>query len=73
MSRKRTLALLTSEAEVASRLDEQVSKFALIELYLQALAAQRGHCDDPCTWSEVLEDANPTLLLRGDRRLKGPA
>ena len=48
----------------------QVSKYALIDLYLQALATTLGGCDTPPTIDEVVEDASPTLALRGDRRLR---
>ena len=51
---------------VAYALDK-VSKAALIDLYVQALAANLGACDTAPTLEEVRADADPTLRLRGDR------
>jgi hypothetical protein len=61
--------LRSSEAAGGDLLDS-VSKAALVDLYLQALAATLGACDTPPSWEQVMNDANPTLRLRGDRPLQ---
>ena len=67
---KRITVLAVSAPELVTALDSTCSKRALIELYLQALAAQLGHCDEPCSMEELIEDANPVLRMRGDRLLR---
>lgn len=44
-----------------------LSKNALIDLYCQQLALNRGEADREVTLVEVIEDAEPMLKLRGDR------
>lgn len=45
----------------------QISKAAIIDLYCQALACVCGESDTPPSFSDLLDSAEPTLLLRGDR------
>ena len=66
--KKRTM--LETSGHAGELLNNQVSKYALIDLYLQALAMTLGSCDTPPTIEQVIENASPTLALRGDRRLK---
>ena len=46
---------------------EGVSKAAVVDAYLQAVAALNGHCDDPATFSETAKDLAPVLRIRRDR------
>ncbi len=48
---------------------ERVSKAALMELYLAALARANGAADEAPTKEQVCEDADPVLRIRGDRAL----
>ena len=66
--KKRTI--LETSRHAAELLNNGVSKYALIDLYLHALAGTLGSCDTAPTIAQVVEDAAPTLALRGDRRLK---
>ena len=63
-------AVLEASANVGDWLCDKVSKAALVDLYLQALALQNGHADSPVTLAELLADADPTLSVRGDRKLE---
>ena len=45
----------------------QCSKAALIDIVAVLLARANGHCDEACTPTEIVEEIEPTLLLRGDR------
>ena len=53
---------------VAASLD-RLSKSALIDLYVQALALNLGAGDTPPTLAQVVRDAAPVLSLRGDRSI----
>ena len=70
MSSFKKQPMLGTSEHAAAMLTNQVSKAALIDLYLQALAMTLGSCDTPPTIEEVIEHASPTLAIRGDRRLK---
>ena len=61
--------LITSTIAGRALLDG-VSKAALVEGYLAALARANGSPDEPPTLEEVAEDIGPVLAIRGDRRLK---
>lgn len=56
----------TTTPSVARLLRENVSKNALIDLYTQSLASRLGACDTPPTIHNVVFDADPMLILRGD-------
>lgn len=45
----------------------QCSKAALIDIVVVVLARANGHCDEACTPTEIMDEIEPTLLLRGDR------
>ena len=68
-SNKRPNNLITSAIAGQALLDG-VSKAALVEAYLAALAQVNGVCDTPPTLDEVRADINPVLQVRGDRQLK---
>jgi hypothetical protein len=53
------------DAEILARL----SKAALLDLLTEALRANAGHCDTPCTREEIAEFCNATLRHRGDREI----
>lgn len=54
-------------AEHESMILAQCSKAALIDIVAVLLARANGHCDDACTPAEIMDEIEPTLLLRGDR------
>jgi hypothetical protein len=63
--------VLSIVSDDVSRLLDRVSKAALIDLYVQALAVQcEGGCDAAPSVEEVIDDANATLRVRGDRLLQ---
>ena len=62
---KKGLYLATSMGIGAARFS-RVSKNAIIDAYLQSLAARAGHCDTPVKFSDVVADLVPTLRMRGD-------
>lgn len=66
---KKRWALAVVSDRVAFALDK-VSKAALIDLYVQALAANLGACDTPPTLEQVKKDADPTLAIRNDRPIR---
>lgn len=63
--------MLDTTSEATAVLLDKVSKAALIDLYLAALARVLGAADDPPSVAEVVADANPTLSVRGDKLLNG--
>jgi hypothetical protein len=63
------LKLFTS-TEAGDRLQDSVSKTALVEAYLAALAVINGACDTPPTIAQVRMDINPVLEARGDRLIR---
>ena len=63
LNKKQPLHLGAPDCEALARL----SKFALLDLLTEALRANAGHCDTPCSIKEVREFCAPTLAARGDR------
>jgi hypothetical protein len=57
------------DAEILSRL----SKAALLDLLVEQLRLNAGHCDTPCTAAELAELCDPTLSDRADRKIGGGA
>ncbi len=43
-----------------------ISKAALIDLYVQALATARGECDSEVPLDAIADDVRPMLEMRGD-------
>lgn len=64
-NKKQPLHLGERDCETLARL----SKFALLDLLTEALRANAGHCDTPCTLEEVREFCATTLAARGDRAI----
>ena len=60
---------LIASSVVGPWLLDRVSKAALVDLYLQALACALGHPDAPVTLEQLKTDADPLLRLRADRTL----
>jgi hypothetical protein len=60
---------LEASSKVGRFLMDNVSKAALADLYLQALALQSGCADCPVTLEQLQADADQTLLLRGDKTI----
>jgi len=50
-----------------------LSKAALLDLLVEQLRLNAGHCDTTCTAEELAEQCNPTLRDRGDRTIGGGA
>lgn len=53
------------DAEILATL----SKAALLDLLVEALRANAGHCDTACSREELAEFCNGTLRDRGDRTI----
>jgi len=54
----------------------RLSKFALLDLCVEAMRSAYGHCDAPCCDEEVMEWTHDLLVARGDKplfRVKGGA
>ena len=64
-NKKSSLYIGNPDAELLSRL----SKAALLDLLVEALRLNAGHCDTPCTHAELADLCNVTLGHRGDRLL----
>lgn len=58
------LAVVSTEM---GRALDQLSKAALIDAYVQALALSLGESDTAPTLEQALDDLEPLLQLRGDR------
>ena len=50
----------------AARALDGISKAALIDLYVQALALARGECDSEVPMDVIADDVEPMLRMRGD-------
>ena len=60
---------LEASSKVGRFLMDNVSKAALADLYLQALALLSGSADCAVTLEQLQQDADPTLRLRGDKTI----
>ena len=61
---------LEASSKVGRFLMDNVSKAALADLYLQALALLAGSADSAVTLEQLQADADETLRLRGDRTIR---
>lgn len=58
---------MLATSEHAGRALDSLSKSALIDAYLSALARANGSADSAPTIAEALADLRPILSVRGDR------
>ena len=64
-NKKPSLYVGHGDAEILATL----SKAALLDLLVEALRANAGHCDTPCSRDELADFCNTTLNDRGDKAI----